>query len=436
MTSRKANGLRQIEEGLFQEMPRTLTPIAMEASASDKMMVRHSKTGDTIARMHLRNLKYWVDEKRNRFKAVSLPPMWSVVLLRNPLVVSWRYMLGVLAWVGVVHGLQHPAIGLVLNPLDNTVPVLVFGAVAFFANLFFSGASGKRTNNIVNFKSLISACKNYFSTLSSNIDEKALAKNAQFELQYWMPLAKRYAAVAVSPARAIDEIKYLLTSLLAAQRNLKRDGGANFEPRKLPHAPWVLSEIIRRHKDGDDAIVAIQEMVFRRARALRESSVVNEAFNDDLAAMFKKDKVDSLGNVDIDSTLGPPRSITVFSQFFMVLWLAYLPFWLFPIYGLFTYLAAPLSLVFYTSLMALANRIPDIYVTSADNVYSDYNLVQEIYDGCRNLDATHDDIMLRGVGAGGQYDSMKRSFLDPFVEAGTGMTFDAKIAQPVIEIAH
>lgn len=329
-----------------------------------------------------KNKKFWVNEQTRRRNKISLPSMAYLVFARNPISVSWLPLLITLAWVLLFILLEQFGVIAALPMIDDTVPLGIFAAVTFFVGFFYSGATGKRGGNIDNFKSLISAAVNTMSGLEANLNMDVLKADPKIKLEYHNNV--RYVEQEVGAMKVIEETSELLSGLLAAQRNVLRGG---FDAKKLPLDPHVISEILSR-KVGDP-LVTMQTMVWTRLNRLAAKKVfLFEA--DTMVKRFNKDLVDSLGNNAINASSGPPRTITIFSWFFIILWIAYMPFWIIPRYpGYFALIAAALAIVFYTALLELSRRMPDIYVSSRKNTWSDYNLAQDVQDGAANVDSIY-----------------------------------------------
>lgn len=329
-----------------------------------------------------KNKKFWVNERTHRFKKTSLVGLAYTIFLRNPVALSWWLLLIVEAWVLLWVLLSEFGV-LTLPTIDPTVPAIIFAAVTFLAAFILNGGLTRRGNNIRNFKSFLSASVNTMSGIESNIMLSKFKQNPMVELQYHDN--SRYVTRSVSAIKCTEEVSELLSALIAAQRNVQRGG---FDPKLLPLDPWLISEIYSRQRNypRSDPLVTMQTMIWYRIGQLELAGVLTEG-GDKLLEKFNGDLVDSLGNIAIDASAAVPQVFQVFYYFFLILWIIYIPFWLIPLYpSYWVLLAAPLSIVFFTATVVLGNRMPDIYVTSSDNTYSGYNLVQELRVGAANVD--------------------------------------------------
>src|SRR6056297_395642 len=348
-------------------------------------------SGHSAVECELKNKKFWINKVTHRFRKSTLPGLAFSILRLNPILLSWLPLLIVLVWVGLFLGLSLGGI-IMLVLIDQTVPAIIFGAVTFTAGFVLNSGLNRRGNNIKNMKSLISAAVNTMSGLEANMQYSAWLNDPKVTLEY--ANGAEYVQKKVGVMRTLEEISELLSAILAAQRNVQRGG---FDSTLLPLDPWVLEEIHTRQKavPQSDPLVTMQTMIWYRANKIAEAGGLM-AVGEPIWKLFNKDLVDSLGNTAIDASAGVPTIFTVFYYFFLTLWIVYMPFWLIPLYpGFFVLLAAPLTIVFFTATVELGKRMPDIFVDSDDNIYSGYNLVQEIRVGAANIDQIYESIFAK-----------------------------------------
>jgi len=344
------------------------------------------------------NKKFWVNERTHRLRKTDLVGLAYLIFLRNPIALSWWLLLIVEAWVLLFVLLEQFGI-LALPAIDNTVPAIIFGAVTFLSGFILNGGLTRRGNNIRNIKSLISAAVNTMSGIEANIKYSAWLGDPKVKLE--INNNAEYVQQSVGVMKCLEQISELIGALLAAQRNVQRGG---FDAKKLPLDPWLISEVYERQRrtPQSDPLVTLQTMIWYRIAKLEDAGGLLSK-GDKILEKFNGDLVDSLGNVAIDAAASVPQVFQVFYYFFLVLWIIYMPFWLIPLYpDYFVLLAAPLSIVFFAATVELGNRMPDIYVTSSENTYSGYNLIQEIRDGAANVDQIYESVFnkVRDLNAG------------------------------------
>lgn len=336
------------------------------------------------------NKKFWVGKDR-RLRVTSLPSAAYTIFLRNPIAISWWLLLIVEAWVLLFVLLQQFGL-LILPAIDNTVPAIVFGAVTFLSGFILNGGLSRRGNNIRNYKSLISAAVNTMSGIQANLKIDAWIGDPKVKIEYHNNA--EFFQEEKGVMKVLEEISELLGALLAAQRNVLRGG---FNVKRLPLDAPIIAALKSQHDrtPTPDVLVSMQTEIWYRINKIAEVGgfIMDE---DTMYKRFNKDLVDSLGNVAIDSSAKTPLVFQVFYYFFLALWIIYMPFWLIPLYsGFFVLIAAPLSIVFFTATVELGNRMPDIFVTSSENTYSGYNLVQEMREGAANVDSIYMGIFNR-----------------------------------------
>lgn len=334
-----------------------------------------------------KDLRFWL--RRGRRVYPSLPSLAYVIFLQNPIVASWWLMLIVLAWVGLFFILQETGV-LILPMIDNTVPALIIAAVTFLSSgVILGNGISRRGNNISNYKSLVSAVYNLYTAIEASIDYPVWRTKPKVKIP--VHYNHMFADAEFEAMQVTEQISWLLISILAGQRNVLRGG---FDARRLPLEPELISEVYRRQKitPGYDPLVTMQQMVLTRIMALTKAGAFL-ASEDLMHTAFFKDMVDSLGNVAIQASARTPRVFQVFYWFFLALWIIYMPFWLLPLYPSWLVLiAAPLSIVFFTASATLGERMPDIFVSSSENYWSDFNLVKEMSVGAESIDATFNNI--------------------------------------------
>lgn len=333
------------------------------------------------------NKRFWLSNGAIRFP--SLPSLVYIIFAQNPLAVSWWLVLIVLAWVGLFYALE--AAGILFVPmLDTTVISIVVAALTFFVSFIFANANSRRGKNIANFKSLASAETNFISAFESTIDYDVWRTDPAIPIT--VHDGSRFMQTNMRVSKVLAEIVWLLISLQAAQRNVLRGG---FKPSKLPLEPHLIAEVARMHRISTryDPLVVLQQMILARYTALVKAG--GFLYKEDLPQKdFFKDIVDSLGNVAIDAAAKTPRVYAVFYWFFMAFVVLYLPLWLIPLYpAWFVLVVAPFTVIFFTSAVLLSSRMADIYVSSRNNVWSDFNLVEELRVTSANIDHTYKSIV-------------------------------------------
>lgn len=340
------------------------------------------------------NLTYWL-RKTSHGKGVprmaELPSRLYTVFFLNPLALSWIEVLVILLWVLLWVLLSQFGI-VVLPVIDNTVPGIITAAVGFLASFILSNALSRRGNNIKNIKSLESAVTNTMNGVQSHMAWSVWKSKPKIEIRWHNN--HNFVFQKVEAIRVLYEIKQLLAAIVPAQRNVKRaasEPNNPFDPEKLPLEPHLIAHVLAdyNYTIRPDPIVILQNMAWERINALEKAGGLY-ALDNTLYSKFNADNVDAAGNVAIDSEARTPFVFQVFYYFFLAILIAYLPFWLIPLYpGYFVLIAAPLALVFLTSVVRLADRIPEVFVSSDENRYSGYNLVGDVYASGSNIHAIY-----------------------------------------------
>lgn len=321
------------------------------------------------------NITFFRDKKGRRLSG-ALPGDLEVFLRTNIFVAGWPWIIAAVAsslfWVYLNEE------GIATFPVDGAAIGVALGIFAFWANTVWSGTSGKRDGAGGNFVGMVSGTKNLMHALVSSLNVKKARANPMVEVS--MHNGASYEEVSI-PAMALFKLTAVtLNAIIAAQRNALRGG---LDPTLLPLYPSLASEVITESANGIDVIEVLQTMALRYIAALNRSGIVD--LDDEWTQGFYKDKVDSLGNIDVGGKLPFSRANANYAFLSQVIVTVVLPLQfsrIFPGYS--TVWIAPLTLAFYYGLFGIAQRQAKIAVTNADNVWTDIALTEEMYSGAES----------------------------------------------------
>lgn len=324
----------------------------------------------------------------------TLRPWSYIILRRNPFFISWVFLVVVVIWTAFWN-ILHTENLLDIPSIDDTVPTLISGSITFFVTFLYSDAAIKRSHNIRNFQFFIRAAVNLVSWSEANLNYKHVPEIKIRTLQF-LPYntTSKYLKTHISCNQCFGEVIHLIVALIIMQRNILHKinpDGKLLTLKRLPLPATLIYEIQNRR--FADPLVTIQTMIFHRIKLISKAGGFLES-DETMLYNFQKDLIDSLGDILIDATLDQPRVVVLFVWTFIILWILYVPFWVIPLYdGYWPIFASSLSVLFFSSIMILVKRIPNIYVNNKHNTWSDFNLDQSIISGVANIDEMQTQII-------------------------------------------
>ena len=315
------------------------------------------------------DITFWLDEKGMMLDS-TLPSENRFMLFLQLILVTLPWMaaaaLSALAWKLVLpDGFTFDtfAIGTVLSFLS------------FFAVGYWSATDAKRTAGASAFISLSSACKNFTATLANSVDVKKLSANPEVEML--MHNSQAYVLVQVPALAVVKWIGVTCAGLLAAQRNAIR---SEVKIRKLPIYNPQKAEL-EAEAANIDVLEQMQGMIMRYWGVLFDAGLID---NDKWHQAFYKDKIDSLGNIDIGGKIGVSAVNGVFSMFVRILATVLVPWQLVGLFpGFSAVWISPLVLFFYYALFEIGDRQAKIAVTQEDNWWTSIKLTEEMRTGAQ-----------------------------------------------------
>jgi len=325
------------------------------------------------------NITFWLD-KRGRMIPGELPNDGIVFLVTNIFVASWPWVLGSAASATLWTLLFQ--FGIATFDVPGVAVGVVLTFLSFWASTVWSGSLGKRDGAGGNLIGMVSATKNLMHAAVSSLNVEKARGNPTYRVT--MHNGASYEEVDV-PAMAL--FKYLavcLNALIAAQRNVLRGG---FDPKKLPLYPEMMAEVVAETARGIDVLEVLQTMSLRYFAGLARSGVSD--LDDKWVQAFYKDKVDSLGNIDIGGKLPFSRANANYAFLTQLIATIVTPLWFSRVFPGFSAIwISPIVLSFYYGLFAISARQPKIAVSQSDNYWTDVKLTAEMREGAKSNYAT------------------------------------------------
>lgn len=329
-----------------------------------------------------RNLKPWL-EPNGMSKTAPLPTDLFVWLRLNAVVISWQPLLFTLAvtiiWMVIINETSFIVPEETINSTALGLGIISF-AVFFVANQL-SGALGKRGSNYTGIKALVSAANNLMTSVKSGLKHGAVLINTKLELVSHN--GRDYVRRSIYAHEVVGEIMLLLNAILFAQRNaLRGDGGIDPEllPLETEHIDYIKTY------QTVDPLVVMQGMIQTRLEDLAVAKLLKFETRPAHTTRDFADLVAQLGNLEIAAGSGPPRILGNLSTLLLGLLVLALPPWYstFAPAGTTNYwpvLWVPLTVLFLFASVEIAKRMPNIFVSRADNIYSDVPVLEFIYNG-------------------------------------------------------
>lgn len=339
-----------------------------------------------------RNLKPWVG------KTAPLPSDAYVWLRLNIFVLAWKELLFTLAvtllWMILIN---EGVITIDATIFDSTAFGIIFSFAVFWVSLLLSGALGKRQANTANFVSLISASNNLMQTLEADYNHEKLLQNTLMKTRSHN--GKNFVLRSIYAHEVIREIKLYLNAILFGQRNAFR---SEIDDELLPLETEHI-EYLKEYQ-ATDSLIVMQGRVQSHLYDLDVAKVLKPASFENSEIEYFHELVASLGNIDIASKTKAPRLIQNLSTFLLVFLVIVMPPWFSTVYpDYWPVLWVPFVIQLLFAAVQMVRRLPNIFVSRSENIYSDVPLLQLIYDGaatnhelyCKILEQIDDIAMQR-----------------------------------------
>lgn len=313
-------------------------------------------------------LTFWLDKNGKRIDT-TLPSGFFVFLMNLVTVTIW-WMLFAIA-MSVLWTVLFVEAGVTFT-VDGSAIGILFSFLSLFVVGLVGITDGKRTGGASNWVGLGSATKNIMSGLQGTKNTRVLLTNPMVEMDTHN--GSNYVTVRVPAQSLFKRIAFTLNAIYAAQRNSIR---SSVDIKKLPL--YADQKAFLMAQPNVDPIESMQGLVNHYITLLYSCGAIG--FSEEWTVKFFKDKVDSLGNLDIGGKIPIVESVVQFTNVTLFISTIILPLWFSRIYpGYSTVWIAPSLLLFYYSLVGFANRQYKIAVTQAENTFSGIQVVKELHD--------------------------------------------------------
>lgn len=336
------------------------------------------------------DLSPWIDE--NGRKDASSPSNLFVYLRLNLIVITIDWLIFSLVVTAIWIAL-HESGALVISSFDGTVHTTLFGFLIFFITAKFGGALSKRAENGTAFISLISATNNLMSDMRSVVEEEFQAWKANNELSFIYKTdgrsGKQWGRKPKAPIQVLREMYLICNAILFGQRNALR---TEIDATLLPLPNDLIDEVLAGDEDMDE-LVTMQVMLKTRIDLLKKSGLVTLSEESTLFK-FHKEGIDNLGNLDVGSKTVPAKVVAFTTNLLLILFTIALPPFFITLYpGYLALAAVPGVMLILYALSRIADKVPNIFVSRKDNIWSGFPLLDYVYSGSALNRKAYDQIV-------------------------------------------